>query len=43
VSKKSRDMMLLRYRDVCKRDMQAADIDLVAWEKDAIDRSAWHC
>ena len=32
---------LLRYRDVCKRDMKALDIDPSSWERLASDRDAW--
>lgn len=31
----------LRYRDVCKRDMKALDINTESWEKLADDRSRW--
>lgn len=31
----------LRYRDVCKRDMQAANISIETWEEVASDRNAW--
>ena len=32
---------LLRYKDVCKRDLKALEIDLNRWETLASDRSAW--
>ena len=32
---------LLRYKDVCKRDLKALDIDLSSWETIAADRDAW--
>jgi hypothetical protein len=41
LGKRSRGKPLLRYRDVCNRDMQDTNIDLVAWEQDSIDRVAW--
>ena len=31
----------LRYKDVCKRDMKALDIDPKSWEVTASDRSRW--
>ena len=31
----------LRYKDVCKRDLRAMDIDLTTWEAVASDRTAW--
>ena len=31
----------LRYKDVCKRDMNATGINLGTWENDAEDRSKW--
>ncbi|KAJ8369124.1 hypothetical protein SKAU_G00091520 [Synaphobranchus kaupii] len=31
----------LRYKDVCKRDMKAPEIDTEAWEDLAADRSRW--
>ena len=33
---------MLRYRDVCKRDMISCDIDAGKWEKTADDRTKWH-
>ncbi|XP_063596220.1 uncharacterized protein LOC134773073 [Penaeus indicus] len=30
-----------RYKDVCKRDLKAMDIDLTTWEAAASDRAAW--
>jgi hypothetical protein len=41
MGKRSRGRLLLRYTDVCKLDMQDTNIDLVAWEQEAIDRVAW--
>ena len=32
---------MLRFKDVCKRDMRSADIDPETWEETAADRSAW--
>ena len=32
---------LLRYRDVCKKDMKACSIDFTTWESLAGDRSSW--
>ncbi|XP_069182933.1 uncharacterized protein [Procambarus clarkii] len=32
---------LLRYKDVCKRDLKAMDVDFATWETLAADRSAW--
>ena len=31
----------LRYKDVCKRDMKAGNIDPAGWEAVAVDRSKW--
>ena len=31
----------LRYKDVCKRDMKALEIDETSWEGVASDRVAW--
>ncbi|KAK3896186.1 hypothetical protein Pcinc_000108 [Petrolisthes cinctipes] len=31
----------LRYRDVCKRDMKALDININSWEELAADRANW--
>ena len=31
----------LRFKDVCKRDMRALDIDTESWEGLAVDRSRW--
>ena len=31
----------LRYKDVCKRDMKALDINTENWEEVATDRSKW--
>jgi hypothetical protein len=32
---------LLRFKDICKRDMRSADIDPETWEATAADRNAW--
>ena len=32
---------LLRFKDVCKRDMKSAAIDIVSWELMVKDRSTW--
>ena len=32
---------LLRYSDVCKRDLKALDIDVDSWETLASDRVSW--
>ena len=31
----------LRYKDVCKRDMKALDINIESWEDLAADRAMW--
>jgi len=31
----------LRYKDVCKRDMKALDIDIESWEDIAANRARW--
>ena len=31
----------LRYKDVCMRDIEAADIDTMSWEGLAADRTKW--
>ena len=31
----------LRYKDVCKRDLKALDIDTNSWEDTSADRSRW--
>jgi len=31
----------LRFKDVCKRDLQALDITQTLWEVTATDRAAW--
>ena len=31
----------LRYKDVCRRDLQVLDMDVNSWEKLAEDRSSW--
>jgi hypothetical protein len=40
MGKRPQDRPLLQYSDVCKRDMQDTNIDLVTWEQEAIDRVA---
>ena len=32
---------MLRYKDVCKRDLKALDINVSSWETIATDRDAW--
>lgn len=34
---------VLRYKDVCRRDMKAGDITPSSWESVAEDRSGWRC
>ena len=31
----------LRYKDVCKRDLKALDINIQCWEDMAADRNSW--
>ena len=38
---RNRGRPILRYRDVCKRDLKALDIDPSSWERIASDRDAW--
>ncbi|XP_068741872.1 uncharacterized protein [Montipora capricornis] len=33
----------LRYKDVCKSDMKALDINTESWEDAAADRNKWRC
>jgi hypothetical protein len=33
IGSKSRGRPLIRYRDVCKRDMQDANCDLIPWDR----------
>ncbi|KAL6478257.1 hypothetical protein MHYP_G00140920 [Metynnis hypsauchen] len=33
----------LRYKDVCKRDMKALDINTEIWEDTAANHSSWQC
>ena len=33
----------LRFKDACKRDMKALDIDPEHWESIAADRDRWRC
>ena len=35
------DRPLLRYKDVCKRDMKSAEINPDLWETSAVDLSNW--
>ena len=39
--KRSVDRPQLRYKDVCKRDLKALDIDTNSWEDTSADRSRW--
>jgi hypothetical protein len=39
--KRPRGRPLLRYKDVCKRDMKDLNIDINTWEASAEDRSSW--
>ena len=41
--KRPRGRPQLRYKDVCKRDMKALEIDPKSWEDIAADRSSWRC
>ena len=43
VGKRPRGRPQLRYKDVCKRDMRALEIDPESWEDIAADRSSWRC
>ena len=43
VGKRSRGRSKLGYKDVCKRDMKALQIDPENWEDIAADRSSWRC
>ena len=43
VGKRPRGRPQLRYKDVCKRDMKALEIDPESWEDIAADRSSWRC
>ena len=38
---RDRGRPLLRYKDVCKRDLKALDINVSSWETIATDRDAW--
>ena len=38
---RDRGRPILRYRDVCKRDLKALDIEVSSWETIASDRDAW--
>lgn len=33
---------LLRYKDICKKDMKLSDINVGMWESHAEDHSTWH-
>ena len=39
--KRSTDRPQLRFKDVCKRDLKALDVNLTTWETVAADRTAW--
>jgi hypothetical protein len=41
MGKRSRGRPLLRYKDVCKRDMKDTEIEIESWEQDATNRVAW--
>ena len=41
IGKRSRGRPLLRYKDVCKRDMTDTDINIATWEEVAADRGVW--
>ena len=43
VGKRPRGRPQLRYKDVCKRDLKALEIDPESWEDIAADRSSWRC
>ena len=43
VGKRPRGRPQLRYKDVCKRDTRALEIDPESWEDIAADRSSWCC
>ena len=43
VGKRPRGRPQLRYKDTCKRDMKALEIDPESWEDIAADRSSWRC
>ena len=34
-------ILQLRYKDVCKRDLKAMDVDLTTWETVVSDWTAW--
>ena len=40
---RSRGRPLLRFRNVCKLDMNVLEIDVTSWESLASDRDAWKC
>lgn len=42
-SKRPQGRPQLRYKDVCKRDMKALDINIETWEDIAANRSSWRC
>ena len=41
--KRPRGRPQLRYKDVCKRDIKALEIDPESWKDIAVDRSSWRC
>ena len=41
--RRSKGRPQLRYKDVCKRDMKALDINTDSWENLAADRMMWRC
>ena len=43
VGKRPRGRPQLRYKDVCKRDMRALEIDPESWEDVAADHSSLRC
>ena len=43
VGKRPRNRQHLRYKDVCKRGMEALEIDPGSWEDIAANRSSWRC
>ena len=43
VSKQPRGRPQLRYKDVCKRDMKALEINPGSWEDIEADHSCWCC
>ena len=43
VGKRPRGRPHLRFKDVCKRDTRALEIDPESWEDIAADRNSWCC